>query len=90
MTTENITTGVATQWAKHCAERAQYFQQALELWRLKNLNVTRERGVPTALIADLEQTAADMARARDEMINLANMWANVSGALHQAEKRGEA
>ncbi|MCG8971785.1 hypothetical protein [Streptomyces sp. CL12-4] len=89
MTAENTTAGDATQWAKHCAERAQHFQEALECWRLENLKATTERGFSAARVAELEKTAVDMARARDEMISLANMWANVSQALYRAEGRGE-
>ncbi|MEU2969060.1 hypothetical protein ABZ687_29285 [Streptomyces ardesiacus] len=85
MTTENITTGEAAQWAKYCAQKAQDFQETLEAFRLGNLKATTERGFPPARIAELEKTVDDMARARDEMISLANMWANVAGALHLVE-----
>ncbi|MFE1206285.1 hypothetical protein ACFW5V_31880 [Streptomyces sp. NPDC058762] len=85
MTTENITTGEAAQRAKYCAQQAQDFQETVEAFRLQNLSATTERGFPPSRIAELEKTADDMARARDEMISLANMWSNVAGALHLVE-----
>ena len=83
---ENTTAGDAAQWAKYCATRAQGFQESLEAFRLGNLQATAERGFSSARIAELEETVDDMARARDEMVNLANMWANVAGVLHLVEE----
>ncbi|MFI8206761.1 hypothetical protein [Streptomyces sp. NPDC085937] len=82
---EKTTVGDAAQWATYCAKRAQEFQEALEAFRLGNLQATTERGFSPARIAELEKTVDDMARGRDEMVSLANMWANVAGALHLAE-----
>ncbi|MDV6291320.1 hypothetical protein R2F25_38565 [Streptomyces sp. UP1A-1] len=82
---ENITVGDAAQRARYCAKQAQDFQESVEAFRLGNLSVTTERGYSPSRIAELEKTVDDMARARDEMISLANMWANVAGALHLVE-----
>ncbi|MEU9355038.1 hypothetical protein AB0D65_29590 [Streptomyces griseoloalbus] len=82
---ENITVGDAAQWARYCAKQAQDFQETVEAFRLGNLQATTERGYPPSRIAELQKTVDDMARARDEMISLANMWANVAGALHLVE-----
>ncbi|MET9438071.1 hypothetical protein [Streptomyces sp. NPDC006551] len=49
------------------------------------MSATAERGFPASRIAELEKKVADTARGRDEMISLANMWANVVGALRQVE-----
>lgn len=85
MTTENITTGEAAQRAKSWAQKAQDFQEMMEVWRIQNLETTTERGFSPSRKAELEKTVDDMARARDEMVVLANMWANVAGALHLVE-----
>ncbi|MER6109344.1 hypothetical protein [Streptomyces hirsutus] len=81
MTTSKITAGAAGRKAAECAEKAQRAQETLEAFRLQNLSATTERGFSPARIAELEKTVDDMARARDEMISLANMWSNVARAL---------
>lgn len=81
MTTPKMTTAAAARKAADCAAQAQQAQETLEVFRLQNLGATAARGFSAARIAELEKTVDDMARARDEMINLANMWANVARAL---------
>lgn len=79
-----ITAAEAAQRAAGFAERAQASQHAVDIFRLENLGATEDRGFPPSRIAELEKTVDDMTRARDEMVSLANMWANVAGALHLA------
>ena len=81
MTTSNITAVAAARKAAACAEQAQEAQETLEVFRLQNLSATTERGFSASRAAELEKTVDDMARARDELISLANMWANVARAL---------
>lgn len=85
MNEPGITAAAAAHRAARAAEQAQQAQEVLEAFRLGNLQATAERGFSPSRIAEVEKTVDDMARARDEMVNLANMWANVAGALHLAE-----
>ncbi|GAA2439548.1 hypothetical protein [Streptomyces glaucus] len=85
MNEPEITAAEAARKAARFAACAEEAHEALEAFRLGNLQATAERGFSQARIAELRKTVDDMAQVRDELINVANMWANVAGALHLVE-----
>ncbi|MFF9901280.1 hypothetical protein [Streptomyces longispororuber] len=86
MSERKITVDEAAQKAGRAATRAEELQKTLEIVRLRNLQAASERGVSRSRMSDLEQTVDDTARARDEMISVASMWAHVASALHLTEE----